>query len=89
MSKYFFKNFHSILDNMKDTKYFYECRDDYCHVIGYTFTIDDNSMSILSVIEKMKTNKILPLLKKDDYSWDGASISFREKNHAAMFYMYI
>lgn len=88
MSKYFFKDFKYVLNNIKDTRYFYECRDS-THCIGYNFTANDDLMTILTIIEKMRSNRMLTLLEPDDYHWEGSSIIFKDKNHAAIFYIYI
>ena len=87
MRKYIFKNFEYILDNFHDPRYFYEFKDN-THIIGLKITIDDNPMTILTAMDTMENNKILSLLSKDDYKWAGTSIIFKNKNHAAMFYMY-
>lgn len=87
MSKYLFKNFEYILNNIQDPRYFYEFRNN-THVIGLHITIDDSPIIILALMDAMQSNKILSLLSKDDYNWVGTSIIFKNKNHAAMFYMY-
>lgn len=89
MTKYLFKDFKYILNNITDPRYYYEYRkDNDTHCIGLNFTIDDDPMVTLILIENLKINRALSLLEADDYSFEGSMVVFKQKNHAAIFYMY-
>lgn len=59
------------------------------HYIMCQFTPSDTQVVIVTLIEAMRDNQsLLVMTEGKDYVWEGAAmISFKDKGHAAMFYL--
>lgn len=88
MAEDFRKTLRTIFEDEPSSRFIYMgCNSR--HYIICQFADHDTVATITTLIEAMRDNQGLLVMREDtDYCWEGASmISFRKKEHAALFYL--